>query len=172
MMRQLVGAGIELRVGQLLSANTTATASGVRAACASNSSGTRRRRDRPRGVVPRRAGSYGAPPPTECRAAQSHAPAPQPPPPAAVSAVPPAPQHSPRSNRSLAYSMTPSIPAGVPSAARCSPRLERQVELGAAASDRFKVGRSARADQSSPAHCSATPASPGTADAATASAQG
>ena len=44
----------------------------------------------------------------------------QPPPPAAGSAARPAPRRVAASNRSLAYSSTPSMPAGVPSAARRS----------------------------------------------------
>ena len=77
-----------------------------------------------------------------------------------------------RSNRSVAYSRLPAIPAGEPSAPRCSARLSDRSNLALALATGSKLVRQPRQAQVRAVQCSATPASPGTADAAPASAPG
>ena len=148
-MRQLVGARVELAIGQALVLEHHRDGVGAAADLRLEQLRQRGGRHRTRGVVPLPQDGVALRRRTECRGCRSPAPAPQPPPPAAAPAAPPAPQRSPRSNRSVAYSSTPVDPAGVPSAPRCSPRLERQVELGAARWRPAQRSASARAAPSS-----------------------
>ena len=142
MMRQLVGARIELAIAQRSRPRTPPRSHpGVRAACAANSSGSVAGGDRTARCRSSPAASSRARPAPECRARRSPAPDRQPPPPAAGRAAPPAPPRSARSNRSVAYSITPAIPAGVPSAARSLAQAHRQVELGARRRHRLEARR-------------------------------
>ena len=113
-----------------------------------------------------------APPAPECRAARSHAPA------SATAASSSRTSRAAsastlaRSNRSVAYSITPQIPAGAPSAARSSPRLTDRSNLALAVATGSNARRQPGQLEAPPPRCSGTPASPGTADGATASAPG
>ena len=75
-----------------------------------------------------------------------------------------------RSNRSLAYSSTPASPPGVPSAPSCSARLSDRSNFALAVSTGSKPPAVPASSSPSARRCSATPASPGTADGAPASA--
>ena len=173
MMRQPVGAGVELRVAERavlehhrdrvrrprdLRRKQLGQGRRRRAACAVS---FHRRRMVSRSAASRivsapSGGRHRPPPPSSSRSSRS-----------------PSVSTLAASNRSLAYSSTPLIPAGVPSAARRSPRPTDRSNLALAiviGSPHTEPGKL------EPWRCAAawsgTPASPGTADAATASAPG
>ena len=82
------------------------------------------------------------------------------------------PQRSNRSNRSVAYSSVPASPPGAPSASARLAKAQRQVELRRRRRNRLERRRQRPQAQGPPPRCSGTPASPGTADDATANATG
>ena len=99
-------------------------------------------------------------------------PAPQPPPPADESDAPPAPQRSTdQTGRWRIPACRRCPPAHRPPSARLQ-KAQRQVELRARGRDRLIARRTPRPAPAQPARCSGTPASPGTAGAATATAPG
>ena len=167
MMRQLVGARIELAVGEALVLEHHRDGIGrawrpaPRTAPAAVADGSARAVSfQPCRMVWRSVGARMSQ--AADRAVRDRRPRP----PAAERRRPASASTLARSNRSVAYSSTPSSPAGG-RPRRAARQAQRQVELGAAVVDRLEPQPSAPATrEAAPARCSATPASPGTADAA------
>src|ERR1700732_570091 len=129
------------------------------------------RQNLPPGSLPPPPGSPRAPPPQEIPAPRAQNPHPHPPPPAAAPGAPPAPppsraQTSPPRIRSPPQSHQAPHP---PHAARSRSRTGR---TSPAQPQPAQTAQQAQPPQSAPARCSETPASPGTADGAPATAQG
>ena len=171
MMRQLVGARIELAVAQALRPRTPPRPHRAcgrparRTAPARSRTGSHARcRSSPAGWCAR----SSAP---ESRGCRSHARARQPRPPAAGRAAPPAPRRS--RDRTGRWRIPP--PRRSPPARRPGRAARPGSPTGRTSRSPSRPARSAPlspAARARPARCSATPASPGTADAATASAPG
>src|SRR5262245_31285854 len=122
LMRKLVGAHLQLAVAGCSPSNTTATASGVAAACAANSCGSvapgsaRSVAFHSCRIVWRSAADRISSRPIETSGAATAASSSRTSRPASASTLP-------RSNRSLAYSITPLSPPALPSAVRSSAKL-------------------------------------------------
>ena len=173
MMRQLVGARIELGVAEALllehHRDRVGRARGLRGEQLRQGGG----RDRARGVVPRRAGCVRRSSAAEnVEAADRPLRAPRPPPPAAGRAAPPAPRRwRGRTGRWRIRGRRRARPASRPArAARRAPPTGRTWRSRSPTGSKRAV--SPGNARSSPARCSGTPASPGTADAAPATAPG
>ena len=145
MMRQLVGAGVELAHRSALCPRTPPRRRRASAPTwAANSSGKVAAGTATRGVVPLAQDGVALRRGQNVEAADRPVGMLRPPPPAAAPAAPPAPRRWRGRTGRWRIRARPSIPAGVPSAPRCSPRLSDRSNLAVAVATGSNAARQPR----------------------------